>query len=379
MIGRQFIAFGFIVVGLVCNGQSTNALMATMNSFLKPHGKNPVHSIQVFISRGDEIFCESVGFSDGMRQQADKDNQFKIASITKTMTAVAILQLQEEGRLSIDDKVSRYLGDIPFVRVNELSFYERISYGESITIKQLLQHSSGIADIFTDATLRFYLNEFLYKKQQWNAEKLMNRYYKYGLNKSAHFAPDSGYFYSDINYFLLGLIIEKCSGVSLAQQFRSRIFKPLNMENTYLEYYEPALGNGKIAHSFMGKMDITKILNTSYDWAGGGVVSTTTDLARFLQGLFTGKLFSNELTLRKMTTTLPHKLKSGDIKYYGLGISQMDFNGDIYFGHAGFWGSLVAYCPSQNITFCGNVNQVKPGFNTKNFIETLIRNFMDIK
>ena len=86
MIGRQFIAFGFIVVGLVCNGQSTNALMATMNSFLKPHGKNPVHSIQVFISRGDEIFCESVGFSDGMRQQADKDNQFKIASITKTMT-----------------------------------------------------------------------------------------------------------------------------------------------------------------------------------------------------------------------------------------------------------------------------------------------------
>jgi D-alanyl-D-alanine carboxypeptidase len=293
------------------------------------------------------------------------------------MTAVVILQLQEEGRLSIDDKVSNYLSDVPYVRVNELSYYNGKPYGESITVKQLLQHSSGIADIFTDASFRFYLDEFLHKKQQWNAEKLMNRFYNYGLNRHAHFVPDSGYFYSDVNYFLLGLIIEKCSGKSLAQQFRSRIFEPLKLDNTYLEYYEPAQGNGKIAHSFMGRMDITRILNTSYDWAGGGVVSTTTDLARFLQGLFTGKLFRNELTLQKMTTTLPHKLKSGKIKFYGLGISQMDFNGDIYFGHAGFWGSLVAYCPSKNSTFCGNVNQVKPGFNSNDFIEKLIRKFND--
>jgi D-alanyl-D-alanine carboxypeptidase len=55
----------------------------------------------------------------------------------------------------------------------------------------------------------------------------------------------------------------------------------------------------------------------------------------------------------------------------------MDFNGDIYFGHAGFWGSLVAYCPSKNSTFCGNVNQVKPGFNSNDFIEKLIRKFND--
>jgi len=219
------------------------------------------------------------------------------------------------------------------------------------------------------------VNAFFHKKQQWDSEKLINRYYKYGLNKDAHFVPDSSYYYSDVNYFLLGLIIEKISGETLAQQFRTRIFEPLNMQNTYFEYYEPAKGNGKMAHSFLGKRNITKTLNTSYDWAGGGVVSTTADLAVFLNGIFEGKLYKNDATLNAMTTMLPHTLKSGRISYYGLGLYQYTFNGNIYYGHGGFWGSLIAYCPTKKITFCGSVNQVNPSFRTSQFIETLLMKF----
>lgn len=373
-----------MLCSIASNAQQTNSytkdtLQKTMNSHLKPRGKNPIHSIQVYMSNGDAVFNEAVGYADGKKKLAEKDNQFKIASITKIMTSVVILQLEEEGKLTLSDPISRYLTDTGFERVNKLHYYKNEAYGKSITIKLLLQHRSGLADLFTDAAFRFYLNANFNKKQQWNPEKLMNRYYKYGLNKKAHFIPDSGYYYSDVNYFLLGLIIEKLSGQTLSQQFRTRIFEPLNMQNTYFEYYEAANGNGNMAHSFLGKRNITKILNTSYDWAGGGVVSTTFDLALFLKGIFEGKLYKNDTTLKKMTVMLPHPLKSGRISYYGLGLYQYTFNGDIYYGHGGFWGSLIAYCPSKKITFCGTINQVNPPFKTSQFIEQLLQEYQKLK
>jgi D-alanyl-D-alanine carboxypeptidase len=369
-----------LLTSLVCKAQmhqinDENALQNIMNIHLKPNGKNPVHSIQVYMAKGDSVFNEAAGFADGKRKLAEKDNQFKIASITKVMTSVVILQLEEEGKLNLNDPISSYLNNLGFARIRELHYFKKKPYGSSVTIKQLLQHKSGLADIFTDASFRFYLNAYFNKKQQWNPEKLMKRYYKYGLNKKAHFVPDSGYYYSDVNYFLLGLIIENVSGQTLAQQFRARIFEPLNMQNTYFEYYENTSGNGKMAHSFFGKRDITKTLNTSYDWAGGGVVSTTLDLASFLKGIFEGKLYRNDTTLKKMTTALPHTLKSGRVSYYALGLYQYTFNGEIYYGHGGFWGCLIAYCPSRKITFCGSINQVNPSFKTTQLVENLLQEF----
>jgi D-alanyl-D-alanine carboxypeptidase len=375
MIKKYLLPFLVIIVSSVCHGQQSDILKKLMQDHLKLKGNKPVYSIQTYISNGDKIFNESVGFSDGKKVKAEKDNQFKIASITKTMTAVVILQMQEEGKLNIDDSVSNYLNDVKFARINEVHYFKKKPYGNVITLKQLLEHKSGIADIFTDAAFRFYLNEYLHKQQEWNPKKLMKHYYKYGLNKDAHFVPNSGYYYSDVNYFLLGLIIEKLSGQTLAQQFRLRIFEPLKMYNTYFEYYEPLHGNGKMAHSFFGKRDITKTLNTSYDWAGGGVVPTTSDLAIFIHSIFSGKLYKNESTLKLMTTMFPHTLKSGRISYYGLGLYQYNFNGDIYYGHGGFWGSLIAYCPTKKIIFCGSVNQVNPGFSPSDFVASLLKHF----
>jgi len=362
---------------IICFAQKSTELKKIMTDHLKIKGKKPVHSIHVLISKGDTLFSEAVGHADGAKELADKDNQYKIASITKTMTSVVILQMQEEGKLKITDSIGLYLNDVTYARVNELHYSNNIAYGNAITIKQLLQHRSGLADLFTDAAFRFYFNMYFHKQQKWSPEKLMNRYYKYGLNKKTHFVPDAGYYYSDVNYFLLGLIIEKISGEPLAKQFRTRIFEPLGMQNTYFEYYEPARGNGKMAHSFFGKRDITKILNTSYDWAGGGVVSTNADLANFLKGIFEGELFKNDTSLQAMITMVPHTLKSGRVSNYGLGIYQYTFNGNVYYGHGGFWGSLIGYCPAEKTTFCGSINQVQPSFNTNNFIATLLKNFND--
>jgi D-alanyl-D-alanine carboxypeptidase len=380
MIKKYSVLIFILIISLSCTSQikseqTNDTIQGIMTNHLKATGKKPVHSIQVYMSKGDSVFNEAVGYADGKKALADKDNQFKIASITKTMTAVVILQLQEEGMLNINDPVTKYISDVSYARLGDLHFFNGIPYGDSITIKQLLQHRSGLADIFTDAAFRFYLNMYFNKKQTWSPEKLMKRYYKYRLNYKAHFIPDSGYYYSDVNYFLLGLIIEKLSRQTLAQQFRKRIFEPLEMNNTFFEYYEPAKGNRKMAHSFLGRRNITKMLNTSYDWAGGGIVSTTTDLSIFLNGIFNGKLYKTAATLNMMTAMRPHPLKSGKLSYYGLGLYQYQFNGDVYYGHGGFWGSLIAYCPAKKITFCGSVNQVNPPFNTSRFVELLLQNF----
>ena len=372
---KYVFLFSYLLVFTTAFSQKTEELRKMMLSRVSSEGKNPVHSIQVYIAKGDAVFNEAVGYSDGKSVEAQKDNQYKIASITKTMTSVVILQLQEEGKLSITDTISRFLADSKIVRLNDLHIHKGVSYGNTITIQQLLQHRTGLADIFTDAAFRFYLNEYLNKKQEWKSEKLMGRYYKYGLNKKTHFVPDSGYYYSDVNYFLLVLIIEKVSGETLAQQFRKRIFEPLKMSQTFFEYYEPAIGSGKMAHSFLGKRDITKILNTSYDWAGGGVVSTNADLAIFLKGIFEGKLYKKDSTLSLMITMLPHTLKSGRVSYYGLGLYQYTFNGEKYYGHGGFWGSIIAYNPTKKIIFCGTVNQVNPPFRTNQFVESLLSTF----
>lgn len=372
---KYLLIVQFFILPFISFSQNKEGVRALMQSKVNSEGKTPVHSIQVYISKGDSVFNEAVGFSDGKSVIADKHNQYKIASITKTMTSVVILQLQEEGKLNINYPIREYLHDSKIVKLNDLHIHKGVSYGNTITIQQLLQHRTGLADIFTDAAFRFYLNEYLNKKQEWNSEKLMGRYYKYGLNKKTHFIPDSGYYYSDVNYFLLGLIIEKVSGETLAQQFRKRIFEPLKMSQTYFEYYEPAVGSGNFAHSFLGKRDITKILNTSYDWAGGGVVSTNADLATFLRGIFEGKLYKKDSTLSMMTKMLPHTLKSGRVSYYGLGLYQYIFNGEKYFGHGGFWGSIIAYNPINKVMFCGTVNQVNPPFRTNQFVESLLSTF----
>jgi D-alanyl-D-alanine carboxypeptidase len=135
------------------------------------------------------------------------------------------------------------------------------------------------------------------------------------------------------------------------------------------------VGSGNFAHSFLGKRDITKILNTSYDWAGGGVVSTNADLATFLRGIFEGKLYKKDSTLTLMTKMLPHTLKSGRVSYYGLGLYQYTFNGEKYYGHGGFWGSIIAYNPINKVIFCGTVNQVNPPFRTNQFVESLLTTF----
>ena len=153
--------------------------------------------------------------------------------------------------------------------------------------------------------------------KMWQPKEILGYYHKSGLPSCPKFAPGAGFHDADTNYVLLGLTIESLTGRSLAENFRSRILEKCGMVDTYFLYREEACGSGLAHHfAFNGQqnLDIIQIgMNTSLDWAGGGLVSTVDDLARFIRALFHGKFFQRRETLAVMTAVqqVVDKLENG--------------------------------------------------------------------
>ena len=346
--------------------ERTEKLDEIVKSHLHPESTSPVHSILLYAENGkdDYVYHNAVGFADGKKEKAGNDYQFKIASITKMFTAVVILQLMEEGKIELETPAHKYLDKIDFIDFDTLHIFQNNSYGKSITVQNLLNHRSGLADIFTDKKEDFDAYALSHRQEQYDASKIFGKYYEYKLNEQAFFIPGSSYHYSDMNYVLLGLIAEQITGSHLAQLYRTRIYEPLGMEKTFLEFFESPTHPTKMAHSFLDNIHITGEVNTSFDWAGGGIVSTTDDLALFIKALFKGGLFRNEDTLDTMIDP--------ESKNYGLGISKFQFGESIYYGHGGFWGALLAYSPEKKIVLSISINQVNPPFDPLTFVMKIL-------
>jgi D-alanyl-D-alanine carboxypeptidase len=307
----QFISMITILSMLVGCGSSTPELEAVdytslpeglsreeqvtylMQECIVHTGGQPVHSFVLYAENKPEgiLIHRGVGTVGNSDTPVDQEYQFKVASSSKPVVATIILQLMEEGKLNLDDPASKYLEEIAYLRFDELHVLNGESYSDEITIDHLLQHRTGFADIFTDTAARFYVGVFLHPHRQYSPEMIIEKYYAYRLNQKPHFKPGEGYYYSDINYVLLGLIIEQITGESLPEQIRQRVLEPLEMQDTYFEYYETETGNGKRLNSYQGRLNMTKYFNTSFDWGGGGLVSTTQDMATFIQALFGMELF----------------------------------------------------------------------------------------
>jgi D-alanyl-D-alanine carboxypeptidase len=349
----------------------TKRIDSIMLAHIVDKGKKPVHSFLLYAKNEKTgfIVCEGKGTIGRSDQKIDADYQYPVASITKTMVAAIILQLEEEGKLSVNDKAGKYLETLEYLKFNTIHQLRDTSYADAITIEMLLHHTSGIADIFTDAETRFNISVLLHKKRQFNNEKIIARFYKYKLNKKPFNKPGEGYHYSDINYMLLGFIIEKITGKTLPEEIRERLLLPLAMNNTYFDYCEPSHGNGKRIDSFLNRINMTKKVNTSYEWGGGGIVSTTSDMAIFIEALFQNKLYKNAATLDKMID-LTATSKVG--AHYGMGIYKYDLNGRVFYGHGGFYGSILAYDPADKVTLSANISQANPPYDTGKLISSLL-------
>jgi D-alanyl-D-alanine carboxypeptidase len=263
------------------------------------------------------------------------EGAFRIGSITKMFTAVVIVQLAEDGLLTLDDPLALWLPEVA----------EQLPYGDQITLRHLLTHTSGLfnvvehesyyADIFTEAEINEEAGTVTLDCVQQDPHDTLARYV-YG--KDAQFEPGAQWRYSNTNYTLLGMVIEAAAEMPLAEAYGTRIYEPLGMTSTFLDCYEEPVID--VVHGYTGfgdaMTDLTE-LHESVGWSAGGLVSTASDLVTFARGLFGGALFDDPESLVAMTTAAPGSS-------YGLGIS---LQGE-YMGHAGYiagFRSVLNYEP----------------------------------
>ncbi len=350
-----------------------NNVEKELDDFIPKHlsdNKNlPVNNIHIYVENENKKFVYHKSFgviNEEKTDAAQKQDLFKIASTSKTITAAVIMQMYEEGKFDLKDPISKYLTDNKFINFDSLHLFAGKSYGKKITIAQALSHTSGLADLFQEDN-QFREYELNNLQKEWTPKSLFECYYTLGYHKKAGFIPGAKdmFSYSDVNYFLLGLLIEKVSKNSYEKEVRKRILVPLQMNDTYFEYREPKMSSNKVVENFLGDINISRNMNTSFDWAGGGYVSSTLDLKKFITGLMTNKLFQNTTTLQKMITDYGSKGSQRQITAgYGYGIEILKINGSTYYGHGGYWGTNMVYCPQKKITACSFVGQ------SENYLKT---------
>ncbi|WP_299626730.1 serine hydrolase domain-containing protein [uncultured Tenacibaculum sp.] len=360
----RFLVFFVLLAPLLSFGQ-TDLIDSLVKANINHESENPIHSILLYIENLEKnvIYHEGFGKLDKDSEKVSKNDQFKIASSTKLFVSTIILQLAEEGKLNLDDKAYRYLKDLDYLDFDNFHIYKEKNYSKEITIKQLLSHRSGLADIFSDKQQEFFNYLLEDPSRQFSPKSIVELYYKFNLNKASHFDPSTGWIYSDMNYLLIGLIIEQIDQTTLSESIRKRILEPLKMSDTYFEFYEPRRQKNNLINQYVGNVNFTKI-NTSFDWSGGGLVSTNKDLATFITALFNLKLINGK-SLQKMIDV---QFTKDHEKRYGLGIYESEYNGNIYYGHYGFYGTYVGYCPKTKTVISYCISQTNLTFNKNEFI-----------
>ena len=261
---------------------------------------------------------------------------FRIGSITKMFTATVIIQLAEDGVLSLDDTLARWLPAVT----------EQLPNGEQITLRHLLTHTSGLFNIVENEAYYADLFAAVTMNEDTGAAELacvqrnpLDTLASYVYGKEALFEPGTQWSYSNTNYTLLGMVIETATEKPLAEVYRTFIYEPLGMTSTFLDCYEETKVD--VVHGYMGfgdtKTDVTN-LHESIGWSAGGLVSTAPDLITFARGLFSGVLFDDPESLAAMTTPVPGSS-------YGLGISVREEMMGHAGGIAGF-RSVLNYVPA---------------------------------
>ncbi|AXB44950.1 serine hydrolase domain-containing protein [Amycolatopsis albispora] len=262
----------------------------------------------------------------GTSKPVPRDGRFRMGSNTKTFVAVVVLQLVGEGRLSLEDKVADLL---PGVVTSP--------GGDQITVRQLLQHTSGLHNYTADLPVATEQDFLEHRFEEADPAQLV----KDAMAKPPEFAPGTSWNYSNTNYLLAGMVIEKLTGNPWAAEVRSRILVPLGLRDTYSPGARTGLAHPH-AHGYTVWPGTTKVVDTtelSPTWAGaaGDMITTTDDLSRFWRALLGGKLL-RPAEFAEMRRTVPAKTwqETDPGSAYGLGISSTPLScGELSWSHGG--------------------------------------------
>ncbi|QIE58290.1 beta-lactamase family protein [Rasiella rasia] len=349
-----------LLFSLFCNGQQT--ITTEVEKLLKAElAKEPIKSAII------HVYSESKNINfqfaeDALRSEnsVTTNSPFYTASITKMLTATSIGILKDRKMLNFNDKIALYLSE---AIINNLHVLNGKTYSKDITIAQLLQHTSGLPDYFTGETIDGspnIINQLLIDKEKLWSPQEMIQFTKEHMKPN--FVPGQGYNYTDTEYVLLALIIEKVSGLSLDQFFQQYIFDPLGMKNSYMNLKSSSQQKEhKLAEFYVGDIELSTLNSLSADWGGGGLVATTQDLISFLKGFNKGLILTNETRLEMqnwMYETVGMEYGYGLRKVSIKDLMNIDTPLQLI-GHTGSTASFLWYCPQLDTYVTGTLNQLE--------------------
>lgn len=311
------------------------------------------------------------GFADLQLRRAMRPSlRFRAGSLTKSFVATVVLQLVGEHQLALDDTIDRW-------------FSRALPHAERITIRQLLGHTSGIPDYVAVLADAIHGSE-LDRMRAWTPDQLIGL----AAGIPRRFPPGASWAYANTNYVLLGSIVERVTGDALGRQLAHRILEPLELRSTSFPVgsstigesmargYAPPLGpHGTIVDG--PPRDVT-VLDPSWAWAAGALISTLDDLTRFFRGLLRGRLLPPAL-LDEMVTMVrvrPDMVPLPLLDAYGLGLVALDSPGGRLVGHPGGipgYLSAVLSTPDgrRQLAVMINIGEVAPRAVNAAFVETL--------
>ncbi len=308
-----FLILPVLLLDLDAGQMSSVRMTREIDRFLNEHFKPAEPGISVLaVFNGRVVLRKGYGMADmenGVRMSPE--HVFRIGSITKQFTAAAIMMMAEEGKLKLSDPIALYLKDYP-------------TQGHNITIKHLLNHTSGIKS-YTEI-------QNLWEKKlrlDVNVDELIDYFKKEPMD----FAPGDRWLYDNSGYVLLGAIIEKASGKSYEDFIRERVFQSLGMKNSYYGSHITIIprrtaGYQKTKDGYAN----CDFISMKLPYAAGALLSTVDDLYVWNQALDAGRVVTKE-SLASMTT--PTILNNGTIKKYGFGLDVSDFYGYRQIAHGG--------------------------------------------
>ena len=261
-------------------------------------------------------------------QTMDPDMLFRVGSLTKSFTATVILRLSEEGKLKLDDTLDKYITDPVIPNAN------------NITIRQIASMTSGLFNYTED--MDFLMAVKKEPSRVWTSKELIN----YSIAHSPYFAPGTSFYYSNTNFILLSMIIEKITGNSLGSEIQNRIITILRLNNTTFPT-TPAMPSGS-SHGYSLNDDGTTVveasaLDPSATFGAGAMISDIYDLKKWVEAVGNGKLLSDASHTAQFTWVSEPDSQTDK---YGLGVVKVGN----FIGHDGVingYNSMMAYLPSN--------------------------------
>jgi CubicO group peptidase (beta-lactamase class C family) len=336
MIRRAALAMALAALPAGAQTATLDSVSHWVDSIFAPYAtsRSPGCAVGI-VQKGSLVLNKAYGMADLEHDTPiTADTRFYIASISKQFTAMSLVLLEQDGRLSLDDPIQKWVPEVP-------------SFGATITLKHLLHHTSGLRDYFTLLAVSGWPTDGPLNEQQFLA--LVRR------QKSLNFSPGDEFLYSNTGYVLLSIVVKRASGRSLRDFAADRIFRPLGMTHTEFRDDHTSL----IPHRALGYQPTGSTFRLSqpeFDVVGdGGAYSTIGDLAKWDANFQSARVGGKQAIALLQT---PGTLNDGQTIPYALAVTTGQFHGLKTYSHGGSYGgyrSMLLRVPERRlsvITLC---------------------------